>query len=84
MILPVEQVGHVISIRHGEVGLPASFNNGRRISLRVPNGPTVGELAEFIALRGASHLAWSSAEGRSDRAPTIAFPRSDVTKAEGR
>lgn len=48
-IKPVQQVGEVVSIFHGQRDLPATLDGRGRIGRRVPNGPAVIQLSKFIA-----------------------------------
>ena len=44
----VEQISHVVGIVHQHVSLPASREHGECVCHRVPNGPAVLQLSEFV------------------------------------
>lgn len=48
-ICPIKQVGQVVRVLHIEVHLPASVDHGGGIGLRIPDGPSILQLAKFVA-----------------------------------
>lgn len=56
-VRPVKQVGQVVGFLHVKVGLPTAINNGWRVGFGVPDGPSVIQLAKFVA-----HGGWLTGE----------------------